>query len=162
MPVCVSFETTQPIETNCSIRCLLRETCNQFHFDPQALQVKYRYEYPYLIFPFRLFMKTDLKTTLLASNTTTNASCEISITPNMTMRLLKRQPFGPTWGYDSRILCSSDNLLHTRHASNHQLYIKCYWYLCCTMIIPACVIVQQFGKGPPHNNSFTTENMLRY
>lgn len=140
MPACFSFETTQPIQTNCSIRCLLRQTCNEFHFDPQALQVKYKYEYLYLNFPYPLCLKTVLKTTLLACNTTTYASCEISTNPDATLRVLKRRPFGPTCVYDSRILCSSDNLLHSGHASNHQLYIKCYWYLCCTMIIPACVI----------------------
>jgi hypothetical protein len=66
----------------------VRGTCNTF--DPQALQVKYKYEYLYLVFPFRLCLKTGVKTKLLASNTSTYASCEISITRNTTLRLLKR------------------------------------------------------------------------
>ena len=111
--------------------------------------MKYKHEYLYLIFPYRLCWKTVVKTTLLASNTTTYASCEISINSDATLQLVKRRPFRPTCcGCDSRILCSSDNLLHSGHASNHQLYIKCYWYLCCTVIIPVYVTLLQSGKGP--------------
>lgn len=140
MPACFSFETTQPIQTNCSIRCLLRETCNEFHFDTQALQVKYKYEYLYLIFPYCLCFENSCENNVASFQHDYVRSCEISINRDATLRLLKRQPFEPTCGYDSCTLCSSDNLLHSGHASNHQLYIKCYWYLCCTMIIPACVI----------------------